>query len=149
MELTKKGNLIQKNDMFWMYYKGRKYADGECGPAHTQMGVAFALAPEGPFKKFNGNPILDKSHEVFLWKQNSGIACLASISSTFEYAADGLDFSTNAISVELQKNKYPNAPGAFRPDLTNTTGENELSWGISMAHNGADCYLLRWKLNEK
>lgn len=141
--------LLKKNAKFWLYFKGRKYSDGNHGPAHTEMGVAFSKSPEGPFEKYEKNPIISKSHEVFLWKQNKGVACLASISCTFEYAADGLDFSSNPISVEIERKKRPNAPGAFRPDLTGKKGKNELTWGISMIHNGADSYLVRWELVDK
>lgn len=141
--------LLKKERKFWLYFKGRKYADGQGGPAHTQMGVAFANSPEGPYEKYEKNPILSKSHEVFLWKQNKGVACLASISSTIEYAPDGLDFSTEPISVAIDRKKRPNAPGAFRPDLAEDKENSELTWGISMIHNGADSYLVRWKLVTK
>jgi len=141
--------LIKNENKFWLYYKGRKYSDGKHGPAHTQMGVAFSENPDGPFKKYDGNPILDKSHEVFLWKQDAGIACLASISSTFEYAVDGVDFSTQPLSVKIPMNKRPNAPGAFRADLSGKKAKPELSWGISMIHNGPECYLVRWQLVDK
>lgn len=141
--------LLKKDNKFWLYYKGRKYSDGQSGPAHTEMGVAFADHPEGPFTKNDGNPIISKSHEVFLWKQNKGVACLASISSTFEYASDGLDFTTNPVNVAIERKKRPNAPGAFRPDLTGKKGDNELSWGISIVHNGANSYLVRWELVDK
>ena len=140
--------LLKKDGKFWLYYKGRKYADGKSGPAHTNMGVAFAENPVGPFNKYKGNPILDKSHEVFVWKQNSGIACLASISSTFEFAVDGLDFITQLISVNVLHNNRPNAPGAYRPDLTNEHAK-ELTWGISMVHNKNESYLERWELIDK
>jgi beta-xylosidase len=140
--------LLKKDGKYWLYYKGRKYADGKSGPAHTNMGVAFAEKPVGPFKKYKGNPILDKSHEVFVWKQNSGIACLASLSSTFEFAADGLDFTTPPINVNVLQNNRPNAPGAYRPDLTGEKA-NELTWGISMIHNKSESYLVRWELIDK
>lgn len=138
--------MLKKDKKFWLYFKGRKYADRQYGPAKTQMGVAFADSPEGPFLKYEKNPILAKSHEVFIWKQNSGIGCLASISCTFEYASDGLDFKTNPIEVSINRKKRPNSPGAFRPDLTGDKSNNELSWGISMIHNGSSSYLIRWSL---
>jgi len=141
--------LFKKENRFWLYYKGRKYTDGKSGPAHTKMGVAFSDNPEGVFIKYKKNPVLAKSHEVFVWRQNSGVACLASISCTFEYAADWLDFTTNPLAVQVERKNRPNAPGAFRPDLTNIPGENRLTWGISMIHNGADCYLVRWELVDK
>ncbi len=141
--------MLKKDNKFWLYYKGRKYEDGKSGPAHTQMGVAFADNPEGPFKKYKNNPILDKSHEVFLWKQNIGIACLSSISCTFEFAPDGLDFLSDPVAVNVVRNKRPNATGAYRPDLSGLKENNELSWGISMVHNGNECYLVRWELIDK
>jgi len=140
--------LLKKDGKYWLYYKGRKYADGKSGPAHTNMGVVFAEKPVGPFKKFKGNPILDKSHEVFVWKQNSGIACLASLSSTFEFAADGLDFTTQSLNVKVPHNNRPIAPGAYRPDLTGEKAK-ELTWGISMILNKSESYLVRWELVPK
>ncbi len=140
--------LLKKIENFWLYYKGRKYADGKSGPLHTKMGVAFADKPVGPFTKYEKNPILDKSHEVFLWQQNGGIACLASFSNTFEFAADGLDFTTQPVNVKMPRNNRPNAPGAFRPDLTGKKS-NELTWGISMVLNKNECYLVRWELIDK
>ena len=39
----------------------------------------------------------------------------------------------------------PNAPGAFRPELTQAPqDENGISWGISMIHNGDEAYLIRY-----
>ncbi len=141
--------LLKKESKYWLYYKGRNYGDGQHGPAHTQMGVAMADTPEGPFGKYESNPILDKSHEVFVWKQHNGVACLASISFTFEYAADGLDFNSDPISVKVDSKKRPNAPGAFRAELTGLKGDNELTWGISMVHNSPESYLVRWELINK
>ena len=139
--------LMKRDGKIWLYYKGRKYGKAN-GPAHTKMGVAFADSPEGTFEKYSGNPILAKSHEVFVWPQNKGVACLASISSTYEYASDGLDFTSEKLSVKVDKTKYPHAPGACRPDLTGEkmTG---LTWGISMVHNGKESYLLRWEIVKK
>ena len=141
--------LLKRDNQFWLYYKGRNYADGKSGPAHTKMGVAFAPTPEGPFKKYEGNPILDKSHEVFLWKQNEGVGCLASISSTLEYACDGIDFESYSVSVEVPNKLRPKAPGACRPDLFNDKSANGLTWGISMIPNGVNCYLVRWQWIDK
>ena len=139
--------LMNRDGKIWLYYKGRQYGIAN-GPLHTKMGVAFADSPEGPFERYEGNPVLDKGHEVFAWPQNQGVACLASFSSTFEYALDGLDFSTQPLSVKVDKDKYPIAPGAYRPDLT---GEkmNGLTWGISLILNKDESYLVRWELVEK
>lgn len=135
--------MLVRNKEIWMYFKGRSLAHGQVGPRSTQMGVAFATSPEGPFEKYDQNPILAKSHEVLAWPHGPGVACLASFSSTFEYASDGLDFKTNPLNLGL-KNR-PLAPGLFRPDLMTSTRCGEMpEWGISMVMNGPECYLRRF-----
>ena len=135
--------LLFRDNLYWLYYKGRCRSHGRNGPARTQMGVAVAEHPEGTFKKLN-NPILANSHEVLIWPHRFGVAVLASKSSTLEYAPDGLDFMTHRLSTKLENR--PNAPGAYRPDLTNFTEYGKgISWGISMIHNGDECYLVRFK----
>lgn len=139
--------LLFRNGLYWLYYKGRARIHGKGGPARTQMGVAFSKYPEGPFIKFD-NPILPGSHEVMLWQQDTGVAALASASSTFEYAADGVDFISNKLAVKVENR--PNAPGVFRQDLTDPKVKGEgLKWGISMVHNGNECYLIRYELVPK
>lgn len=136
--------LLKRNGKYRLYYKGRKYSDGNSGPAHTKMGVAAADSPDGPFLKYENNPLLASSHEVFLWQQNAGVACLASLSSTFEFAPDGLDFVSNPLSVAVDSKNIPHAAGAYRPDLIGKK-TNGLTWGISMVHNKNESYLLRWE----
>ncbi len=136
--------LLFREGQFWLYYKGRSATHGPQGPGKTKMGVAFASHPTGPFTKYGGNPILDKSHEVLTWPQGPGVACLASISSSLEYAPDGLDFISNPLSLSISNR--PNAPGLFRPDLSQPTACGEIpAWGISMIHNGPECYLQRFE----
>jgi beta-xylosidase len=139
--------LMYRNGLYWLYHKGRSRGHGGGGPAHTQMGVAFSKYPEGPFTKFD-KPILAGSHEVMLWRQGTGIGALASLSSTFEYAPDGIDFTSNKLDVKISNR--PIAPGVFRQDLTDRSVVGEgLKWGISMVLNGADSYLIRYSVNTK
>jgi hypothetical protein len=139
--------LLYRNGLYWLYHKGRSRINDKEGPAHTQTGVAFSKSPQGPFTKF-GKPILPKSHEVMIWQEGIGIGAVSSISSTLEYAADGVDFTTNKLSVKLKS--LPIAPGAYRSDLvSNATSVNGLSWGISMVMNNDECYLVRWKKRNK
>ena len=136
--------LLYRNGIYWLYYKGRSRIHGASGPAHTRMGVAFSRSPEGPFVKLD-RPILTGSHEVMIWPEGTGVAALASITSTLEYAADGVDFTTNPLAVKA--NNRPHAPGAFRPDLTQPVVNGEgLKWGIGMIHNGDEAYLIRYEL---
>jgi len=137
-------SLLYKNGKYWLYYKGRSRTHKESGPAHTQMGVAFSNSPEGPFVK-HPVPILSKSHEVMIWKQNVGIAALASISSTIEYSKNGMDFTSKPKNIKV-KNR-PNAPGAYREDLTGGKADG-VNWGISMVHNGASCYLIKYTVSQ-
>ena len=139
--------LQVRDGKYWLYYKGRSLKHGPDGPGKTKMGVAFSASPEGPYTKYENNPILDKSHEVMIWRQGPGVACLASLSSTFEYAHDGLDFTAANLNIKIPGEERPMAPGAFRPDLVDPEAENTgLTWGISMVHNGDESYLVRWKL---
>lgn len=140
-------SLLYRNGLYWLYYKGRSRIHGQGGPAHTQMGVAFSRNPGGPFTKMD-RPILPGSHEVMIWPQGTGVAALASLSNTFEYAADGVDFTGNPLAAKTENR--PNAPGAYRPDLRMPVvlGES-IKWGISMIHNGDEAYLIRYELIKK
>ncbi len=136
--------LLHRNGLFWLYHKGRSRVNGAVGPAHTQMGVAFSSTPQGPFIK-HGKPILPLSHEVMIWQEGSGIGALSSLSSTLEYAPDGIDFTSNKLSIKVKD--FPKAPGAYRTDLTfSSTMGNGLTWGISMVMNNNECYLIRYKI---
>jgi len=139
-------SLLYRNGLYWLYYKGRSRIHGQGGPAHTQMGVAYSKKPEGPFVKLD-LPILAGSHEVLIWPHGTGVAALASLSSTFEYASDGVDFTSKPLAAKTENR--PNAPGAYRPDLTKTViiGEG-LKWGISMIHHGDEAYLIRYELKK-
>lgn len=135
--------LLYKDGKFWLYYKGRSIEHGQQGPLKTQMGVAFSKQIKGPYEKY-GKPILPDSHEVLIWPYKDGIMTLASKSSTLEYAPDGLDFLTNRKAIPV--NNRPNAPGAFRPELTGLpTDQIGIEWGISMIHNGDEAYLIRFQ----
>ncbi|BDD12155.1 xylosidase (plasmid) [Fulvitalea axinellae] len=136
-------SLLYRNGIYWFYYKGRSRVDGRNGPAKTKMGVAFSKDPEGPFIKLD-KPILSKSHEVMVWPQGNGVAALASISSTIEYAPGGVDFRSQGPGVKVTDR--PHAPGAYRPDLTNNGKGDGLDWGISMVHNGNETYLIRYNV---
>ncbi len=134
--------LLYRDKKYWFYYKGRSLSHGQGGPSHTQMGVAFADKPEGPYIK-NGPPILDRSHEVLIWNHNDGIACLASISSTLEFSPDGLDF--DSIDAALKIKNRPAAPGLYRPHLTNIKDKSIPGWGISMGYKSGHIYLKRFE----
>lgn len=137
-------SLLYRNGLYWLYYKGRSLVAGQAGPAHTGMGVAFSKYPEGPYTKY-GKEILERSHEVLIWLEGTGVGAFASLSETFEYAPDGIDFMSDKLDAKVKERAV--APGAFRPDLTNPVVVGEgLKWGISMVHNKHECYLRRFEL---
>lgn len=138
-------SLLVKNGQIWLYYKGRCKAHGKEGPKRTQMGVAYAYKPEGPFKK-HPQPLIEKGHEVLIWNQNGGIASLASLSKSIHWANDGLNFS--AIQTNLAD--IPMAPGLYRPHLEDDNTSMEIpGWGISMRQGNGEAHLLRYEMKKE
>ena len=87
---------------------------GRSGPAKTQMGLAIARTPDGPHTRVTrGRPILPNSHEVMIWPHRSGVAAYASASRTFEFAPDGIDFTSSPLHVGTATR--PIAPGGPSP----------------------------------
>jgi len=137
-------SLLIKDEKIWMYYKGRCYIDGKEGPRRTKMGVASAEYPEGPYQKHKG-PILDHSHEVLIWLKDGGVASLASLGSSVNFASDGIHFSP----IQQNLKNIPMAPGLYRPHLENGNPANEIpGWGISMKQAKGEAYLLRYEINK-
>ncbi|MDW5288273.1 family 43 glycosylhydrolase [Formosa sp. PL04] len=135
-------SLLVKENKIWLYYKGRSIVDGEKGPSLTEMNVAIAENPEGLFVKHKGS-LLDKSHEVLIWKMDQGVASLASISKSINYAEDGLHFSIFQDSLS----NIPKAPGLYRRDLEDGNLEIEKPvWGIAMKVKKGLAYLVRFEM---
>jgi len=132
----------------WLYYKGRNIDHGRSGPGKTEMGLAIADTPAGPYTRVNQDKsILPKSHEVMIWPQRKGVAAYASASRTLEFAADGVDFTSHPLHISTT-NK-PIAPGCFRADLVTPAPFGPgISWGICMRDPGGPSpYLLRYAID--
>ncbi|WP_341224488.1 family 43 glycosylhydrolase [uncultured Arcticibacterium sp.] len=134
-------SLLHKEGKVWFYYKGRSMSHGKEGPKLTQMGVATADKPEGPFVK-NSEPILDKSHEVLIWAEDGGVSSLASFSQSIYSAAEGLNFSPLYQNLE----NIPKAPGLYRPSLTNSSKSDAENWGVAMVQKNRQTYLVRFEM---
>ena len=135
-------SMLVRDNKIWLYYKGRSMKHGPKGPGLTEMGVAYADVPEGPFIKHDG-PILERSHEVLIWKKGKGVASLASIGKSINYAGDGIDFSVFQDSLT----NIPMAPGLYRPDLGEVDMETETpGWGMAMKGEKGVTYLLRFEM---
>lgn len=123
--------LIVKDGRYWCYYKGRQLGKS---PAHTQMGVAIADKPEGPYIKHESNPVIAGNHEVLVWTQGSGVGAMigttgpAEIKNSVMYSADGLKF-TKTHDVK----SGPWAGGAYRPEAFTQSGLGGLPrWGVEI-----------------
>lgn len=134
-------SMLVRHGKIWLYYKGRCIEHGREGPKRTEMGVAIADVPEGPFEKQGS--LLDKGHEVLIWKEATGISCLASISKSINHSEDGIHFT---IQYDSLKN-IPTAPGLYRPHLENGDPQKEIpGWGISMRQGRGEAHLLRYEI---
>ncbi|MCG6187346.1 family 43 glycosylhydrolase [Maribellus maritimus] len=134
-------SLLVRDKKIWLYYKGRSRIYGKEGPKFTKMGVALSNHPEGPFYK-QKKPLLDGSHEVLIWNQDGGIAALASISSSIQFAPNGFNFS----SAQNNLKQIPQAPGLYRPSLTEHFIDTIPGWGISHMMEKNDIYLIRFNI---
>ncbi|MCP4978094.1 MAG: family 43 glycosylhydrolase [Maribacter sp.] len=142
--------IVYNDNKYYLYYKGRSRKYGKEGPKHTKLGVAISERPEGPYKKYENNPIITSGHEVMVWPYQRGIMALLSNhgpeGKTLQYAVDGLNFKKAASF----GNDYPKAPGSFRVgDFTDASKQEQgISWGISMFYGSKEKWphLLKYEI---
>ncbi|MGJ8654629.1 MAG: family 43 glycosylhydrolase [Opitutaceae bacterium] len=123
--------LIVRDGKYWFYYKGRQLGKG---PAHTQMGLAIADKPEGPYIKYENNPVIPGNHEVLVWPQGKGVAAMIgprapeAIKHSVLYAEDGLNFTKTHNLIA-----GPWAGGAYRPEaFTDSNTGEPIEWGVEI-----------------
>ncbi|MGJ8656018.1 MAG: family 43 glycosylhydrolase [Akkermansiaceae bacterium] len=123
--------LIVRDGKYWCYYKGRQQGKG---PGQTQMGVAIAEKPEGPYVKHKANPVIPGNHEVLVWTQGEGVAAMIgttgpkAITNSVLYSEDGLSFKKTH-----EAPKGPWAGGSYRPEAFTESGKGELpKWGVEI-----------------
>ncbi len=123
--------LIVRDGKYWMYFKGRQWDNT---PSNTRMGLAIADTPEGPYVKYNANPITRGGHEVIVWPYGNGIVALIGhngpkgVRETLQYAEDGISFKRMS---DLKHIAW--AAGTYRPEAF--TGSNKgkmIEWGIQI-----------------
>lgn len=134
-----------RDGKYWLYYKGRQQGKS---PAHTQMGLAIAEKPKGPYIKHDANPVIPGNHAVLAWPQGNGVAAMigtsgpADIINSVQYAEDGIHFSKTHDAMD-----GPRAAGAYRPEaFTNSGAGKPIRWGVEIGkHKGAELpYLHRY-----
>ncbi|MDF7825962.1 family 43 glycosylhydrolase [Pontiellaceae bacterium B12227] len=130
--------LMVRDGKYWLYYKGRPLGKS----AHyTQMGLAIAEKPEGPYIKHPENPVIPGNHAVLAWPQGKGVAAMigvtgpADLINTVQYAEDGVHFIKTHDAVD-----GPRAGGAYRPEaFTNSGAGKPIQWGVEIGkHKGKE-----------
>ena len=123
--------LIVRDGKYRFYYKGRQLGKS---PAHTKLGVAIADRPQGPYTKYEGNPVIPGNHEVLVWAQGTGVAAMIGttgpkhITNSILYAEDGINFT----KTHTVKNG-PWAGGAYRPEAFTQSGTGTIpQWGVEI-----------------
>lgn len=123
--------LIVRKDKYWLYYKGRQLGKG---PGQTQMGLAIADRPQGPYVKQKANPVIPGNHEVLVWPLGTGVAAMIgkvgpkTITNSILYAADGVRFS----KIHNVRDG-PFAGGAYRPEAFTQSGKGNIpDWGVEI-----------------
>ena len=123
--------LLVKDGKYFFYYKGRQLGKS---PGQTQMGLAISDKPQGPYTRYEGNPVIPGNHEVLVWPQGTGVAAMIgttgpkAITNSIMYSEDGYTF-TKTHNVK----KGPWAGGAYRPEAFTDSGKGELpKWGVEI-----------------
>ena len=123
--------LIVREDRYWFYYKGRQLGKS---PGQTQMGLAIADHPQGPYVRHEANPVIPGNHEVLVWPQGTGVAAMIGttgpkeITNSILYSEDGIRFTrTHSVA------NGPWAGGAFRPEAFTQSGTGDIpEWGVEI-----------------
>ncbi|MFC7338759.1 family 43 glycosylhydrolase [Haloferula chungangensis] len=130
--------LMTRDGKYWFYYKGRQQGKS---PAETQMGLAIAAKPEGPYRKHEANPVIPGNHAVLAWPQGKGVAAMIGVSGPAEiinsvmYAEDGIHFSKTHHALD-----GPRAAGSYRPEAFTESGTGKpIQWGVEIGkHTGKE-----------
>ncbi len=124
--------LITRGGQYWLYYKGRQLGKS---PSQTQMGLAVADRPQGPYVRHPDNPVIPGNHEVLVWPQGPGVAAMIGttgpkdIVNSILYAEDGVHF-TKTHTVK----DGPWAGGVYRPEAFTDSGTGAMpEWGVEIA----------------
>lgn len=123
--------LIVRNNKYWLYYKGRKLGES---PHYTKMGVAVAENPEGPYIKYQGNPVVKGNHAVLVWPEKKGVSAMIGVTGPPElvrsvlYSEDGYHFKkTHNVK------DGPDAGGAYRSNHFLDNGNaSRINWGVEI-----------------
>jgi len=117
-------HLIVRNGKYWLYYKGLSLTDKWF---QSRQGVAIADRIEGPYVKYEKNPIIPTGHCACVWPHAGGVAAISDLGKQILWSPDGLDFTM------VNRGLWWGAagPGPYDPDAhTNTSYGNGVQWGV-------------------
>ena len=137
--------LIVRDGKYWFYYKGRQLGKS---PSQTQMGLAIADKPGGPYVRHEANPVIPGNHEVVVWPQGTGVAAMIGkvgpkdIVHTIQYAEDGVNFKTTH---KTEGEVF--AGGTYRPEAFTGSTEGEIPpWGVEIGKGKKLLHIQRFDL---
>ena len=134
-------HVIVRGGRYWLYFKGRS---PELQPNETKWGLAIAGDPAGPFRKYEGNPVLRSGHTVCVWPHREGVAALVDNAGperfTVQYAADGIHFRRAAYLGFVHTGCGPYDPDAFA-DAGFGRG---IGWGVAQGRKDGRLYIVRF-----
>ena len=134
-------HVIVRGGKYWLYFKGRS---PELQPNETKWGLAIAGDPAGPFRKYEGNPVLRSGHTVCVWPHREGVAALVDNAGperfTVQYAADGIHFRRAASLGFVHTGCGPYDPDAFA-DAGFGRG---IGWGVAQGRKDGRLYIVRF-----
>lgn len=139
-------HLIVRNGKFWLYYKGLSLTDKWF---QSRQGVAMADQIEGPYVKYEKNPVISKGHCACVWPHADGVAAISDLGKEILWSPDGLDFTM------VNKGLWWGAagPGPYDPEAhANTSYGNGIQWGVIQypqpsAEDRNRMVIARWALN--
>ncbi len=130
--------IIHRNGLYYMYYKGRQIGKS---PGETRMGVAISKTPEGPYVRYENNPIVDSGHEVCVYPTKDGVMALLTDTgpqgNTYQFSDDGINFRKMGDLI------VPKSLGPYREDNFVDNAGFEFSWGVCHALIDRRPYLCR------
>ncbi len=117
-------HVIKRDGKYWLYYKGHPRGRQWF---LTQQGVAIADKIEGPYVKYEGNPVIKSGHCVCVWPHAGGVAAISDIGKEILWAKDGLHF----VVVNKEVWRGGAGPGPYDPDAhTDTKSGGGITWGV-------------------
>ncbi len=145
-------SVLEGDDGFWWYFKGYGYDHATQRAINNRLCVARADAPEGPYRRWHGNPIAI-SHTACLWRHREGVAMLSDApqpdtgAQYVLYSRDGIRFERAAeISASTRDTRLRSAlalcpkvwgvsiadPGVYLPTLSGEPDSGlSVRWGLS------------------